>query len=198
MENHIKYQYNIGGNKGQVSYNKGNQFVLLTIPRTSALSAFRGNYVIKKKNTSGGSFLKVSTNLTSKISLKKCSRRKSWRKQNTAKNNVGPGNKVRVRPAETYRQSPLLFGMSDWWLVQLITCHLTCWAFGTLMYVQATQTLLWHWVLTGIVSETEPVFRWCPRSGWPRSRDNGRSSKMPQQQVKDEKFTLKDNSRKSF
>ena len=75
MENHIKYQYNIGGNKGQVSYNKGKQFVLLTIPRTSALSTFRGSCVMK--STRGGSFLKVTTNLISKISLKKYSRRKS-------------------------------------------------------------------------------------------------------------------------
>ena len=33
--------------------------------------------------------------------------------QNTAKNNVGPGNKVRVHLAETCRHPSLFFGMSD-------------------------------------------------------------------------------------
>lgn len=69
MENHIKYQSNMAENRGQISYNKGNQFVLPTIPRTSALRMLKDSCVMK--NMRGRSFLKVTTNLISKISLKK-------------------------------------------------------------------------------------------------------------------------------
>lgn len=93
MENCIKYQYNMGGNKGQVLHNKGNHFVVLTIPRTSVVRMFRDSYVME--NIRVRSFFTFTTTLMSKISFKKYSRRRSWKKPNTAQNNVGLDSEVR-------------------------------------------------------------------------------------------------------